>query len=185
MSPRLQRLDGRVSLEAGGGSLFGQKYAYSSVAPEVRYHINDRLSISGGIRLTNGFGLGTSYNIHGRERQTLAPRRGKAKMYEAYVSGECQVNERLWISATLLHVGGEIGFTPFNSKKNMTLNATGFFADLRYKTRSGSLLGFHLSYIHDNNGILTPYLYNPCMDGLYWYDNPMGYGFGRSFGFWN
>jgi len=178
-----KRIDCRLTLEGGGGSWFGMGYAYTGVAPEIRYHFNNRFTVSTGMRVLNGFGLSRSIGIQS-SHQSLAPKRGGTKLIEAYVANEYQVNERLWIAASLLHIGGEIDFTPFHSKNATHVSATAFSANLCYRTHRGSLLDFHISYIDDHNGLLAPYFYDFNMDGLHWYGDSMGFSLGRSFGFY-
>lgn len=187
--PTMKKLDCRLTLEAGVGSFFGKGYAFTGVAPEVRYHFNDRFSLSAGMKLTEGFGLGMDYGINARGGRNLAPRRSGTRLYQAYISGEYQVNERLWIAASLLHIGGTVDFVPWYGMTDGTVSATALSAELRYKTRRGNMLVFHLSYINDNGGIMAPYLYSPylndpCWDSPFWYGESLRCGFGRSFGFY-
>lgn len=170
-----------MTLEGGVGSWFGRGYAFTGVAPEIRYHFNERFSLSAGVRLLNGFGLSRNYKLQSNNR-SLAPRRDGAKLVEAYVAGEFQINDRLWLAASLLHIGGEINFMPFYGNSSSYVSATAFSADLRYRTRRGSLLGLHISYIDDPAGILAPWFYDPCMDGFYSYGHEIGFGGGFGFG---
>lgn len=179
----IKKLDCRLTLDAGAGSWFGKGYAFTGVAPELRYHFNDHIAISGGLKMTNVYSLG-DYQIRGREAQSLAPRKGGGRLYEAYLSGEFQLNDRLWLAATLLHIGGTLDYGLANGRNGEMVSATGFFADLHYRTRRGSMLGLHLSYVNDRNGLLAPYLYSPYFDDMFWYGERIGYGFGRSFGFY-
>lgn len=176
-----KKLDCRITLEGGVGSWFGQGYAYTGLVPEIRYHFNDRFSLSAGVRLLNGFSLSRSYNLQGN-KQSLVPRRGGAKLVEAYVAGEFQVNERLWLAASLLHIGGEMDFMPFHGAGSKYLSANVFSADIRYRTRRGSLLGIHVSYIDDRGGLLAPWYYDPYMDGFFSYGEEIGFGGGFGFG---
>lgn len=183
-----KKLDCRLTLEAGVGNMFGVGYGFTGVAPEIRYHFNEKFSLSAGVKVTEGFGLGTNRSLNVQRGQSLAPRKSGSRLYEMYVSGEYQVNERLWVAATLMHIGGEINFIPFYGDGTHNVSATAFSADLRYRTRRGSLLGFHLSYINDKGGLMAPYLYSPYLYDPCW-DDPFGYGetlrggFGHSFGF--
>lgn len=187
--PTMKKLDRRLTLEAGVGNIFGMGYAFTGVAPEVRYHFNERFSLSAGVKVTEGFGLGRNYGFDGRGGKSLAPRKGGTRLYEMYVSGEYQVNERLWVAATLLHIGGTIDFVPWYGDGTHNVSATAFSADLRYRTRRGNMLGFHLSYINDKGGLMapylySPYLYDPCWDDTFWHGETLRGGFGRSFGFY-
>lgn len=184
-----KKLDCRITLEAGVGNMFGVGYAFTGVASEVRYHFNERFTLSAGVKVTEGFGLGRNYGFDGRGGKSLAPRKGGSRLYEMYVSGEYQVNERLWVAATLLHIGGTIDFVPWYGDGSHNVSATAFSADLRYRTRRGNMLGFHLSYINDKGGLMapylySPYLYDPCWDDPFWYGETLRGVFGRSFGFY-
>lgn len=186
---REKKLDCRLTLEAGVGNMFGMGYAFTGVAPEIRYHFNEKFTLSAGVKVVEGFGLGNNRSLNVQRGRSLAPRKSGSRLYEMYVSGEYQVNERLWVAATLLHIGGEINFVPFYGDGTHDVSATAFSADLRYRTRRGSLLGFHLSYINDRGGLMapylySPYLYDPCVDDSFWYGETLRGGFGRSFGFY-
>ena len=56
-----KKLDCRLTLEAGVGNMFGVGYAFTGVAPEIRYHFNEKFSMSAGVKVTEGFGLGRNY----------------------------------------------------------------------------------------------------------------------------
>ncbi len=176
-----KKFEGRITLEGGVGSWFGHRYAYTGVAPEIRYHFNDHFTLSAGARLINGFGLSCHYSLR-PDNSSLAPRRGGAKLAEAYVAGEYQVNERLWLAASFLYIGGETDFLPVYGGRGGYVRATAFTADMRYRTRRGSLLGFHISYINDPSGLMAPWFYDPCMDGFFSYGEDMGIGGGFGFG---
>lgn len=186
---RHNKIDCRMTFEAGVGNIFGRGYAFTGVAPEVRYHFNDRFSLSAGVKLTEGFSLGRDYGFDARGGRSLAPRRSGTRLYQAYIAGEYQVNERLWLAASLLHIGGTLDFVPWYGVGDGSVSATAFSAELRYRTRRGNMLGFHLSYINDKGGLMapylySPYLYDPCWGDSFWYGDSFHYGFGRSFGFY-
>lgn len=181
--PQLKKVDCRLTWEGGVGSLFGMGYAFTGVAPEIRYHVNERFAISAGAKISNGFTLNKNYNISPAQR-SLAPHRQTARVYEMYVGGEYQVNDRLWLAASILHIGGTFDMPLFlATHSDGRISATAFTADFRYLTRKGNMLGLHLSYVNDQTGILAPCLYNPCMDGLWGYGERWSSGFNHSFGF--
>ena len=195
--PRKWEFHGSV----GTGIEIGDGYAttYLTASPRVDYHFNDRFVLSAGFTL-----LGTMdpnrFMLQGRQPRNLAPmREGNASAaIAAYVAGEYQINDRLWIAASFMRAGGQMimpttftpwGFIPGGWTVNVDLTA--FSAAMRLRIGDDTYIHLQCAFLRDGTGDFMPYYTNPFyrsymygMDGLPF--GPYGvYGPYGSYSGWN
>lgn len=197
LAPRRCQFHGSI----GTGIEIGNGYAttYLVASPRVDYHVSDRFVLTAGFTL-----LGTMdpnrFMLQGRQPRNLAPmREGNASAaIAAYIAGEYQVNDRLWIAASFLRAGGQMimptTFTPWGfipGGWNANVDVTAFSAALRLKVGDDTYIHFQCAYLRDGTGDFMPYYTSPFfhsymygMDGLPF--GPYGvYGPYGSYSGWN
>ena len=169
----VRKVEYHLGLETGVAAGWGKGLGYTGVAPQLSYRFNDRFKLTAGAKVMSSYGLGQSnLSLSRTGGRSLVPRKASATVgYEVYARGEWAVNERLTLAATVMRMGGGVEWLWCDGP--MKLDVTGVAADLRYRTRRGSMLGLHFEYIHDGTGALAPYMMWP-----YSYGPLMGDGFG-------
>lgn len=150
---------------------------YFMISPEIEYKPNSRWAVKAGFNAISDM---DSYVFKGREPQSLAPRKNASTAVGIHLSAQYQVTDRLWIGATVFHIGGQSSllytFNPYYGWQFGTpvdLSITGFCADMQYRIGDNSYLDLHISVLRDNYGTL-PILY----DNLYYNAYRSGVGFG-------
>lgn len=154
-----------------------QVKGYYMIAPEIEYNPNSRWSIKAGFNAISDM---DSYVFKGREPRSLAPRKNSSTAVGVHLSAQYQVNDRLWLGATVFHIGGQSSlmytFNPYYGWQfgaPVDLGITGMSADMRYRIGDSSYLDLHISVMRDQYGTL-PILY----DNLYLNTYRIGTGFG-------
>jgi len=159
----LKRFD--VGMWVGGGVSASNAASafFTGVSPRVVFRPSERLTIKASGTLLDSYSLtGGDYGVRGREVRSLAPYRNVdhvAGMLDLSVT--YKVNERLWVAASLLRwsgrLAGGMSWNPwFNNLMAMELDATAFSAAVRYKTKNGNYLDFHMTVVDDRAGTLMP-----------------------------
>ncbi len=174
MSDTLQKWDFRLSL--GSTIIGGRNLAASafSVTPTVVFRPNERLKISASATSLNSYSLHPGgYNIRGREVRDLAPvRNPSANAVGISVAASYKVNDRLWIAASLMHIGGGLAsaaiVNPWLSGVGpVMLDATAFSAAMRYRVGKKSYLDVHFTVIDDREGSFAPLYWGGPWGGYY------------------
>lgn len=155
----LSKWEPHISIGTGFiGATFGSR-AYTTVAPSVRYHLNDRLSFSAGFRVTSDFGFNHVHYM-GSSNRNLAPyKQGGTGMVSAHASAEYQVNDRLTLAASVYHLGGSYSPLYCPMPGSMDLSLTAFTAAAGYRFSNDSFLNIYFTYINDRTGA-APYLFH-------------------------
>ena len=159
-----------------GTSLVGSRYdmaTLSGVTPTVIYRPNNKLKIKGSVSGAYSYTLAPQgYGIRGHQPRSLAPYRYPATAMAATVSAEYQVNDRLWVGASVSKIGGELASGMLVNPWLLTdgypvaLDVTSFTAAMRYRFGDDNFLDIHLTVLNDRAGTLVPLLY----------DYPYGWG---------
>lgn len=154
-----------------------QVKSYFMISPQFEYKANAKLRLKAGFNLISDM---DSYVFKGREPRSLAPRKNSSTAVGVHLSAQYQVNDRLWLGATVFHIGGQSSllytFNPFYGCQfgmPVDLGITGLCADMRYRIGDNNYLDLHISVIKDSYGTL-PILY----DNLYFNAHRLGVGFG-------
>ena len=152
-----------------GGAYIGSKFSSASVfgiTPSIVYRPNDRLKVHVTGTMIDSYSLSQSgYRIRGREPRNLAPLRNPTSFAGSVnVSATYRVGERLWLAASLMHVGGQVApgviVNPWlMPDMPVELNATAFTAAMRYRIGNNSYLDLHMTFIDDRTGAFSPYLW--------------------------
>lgn len=178
----VKRWDCHVALGTGISVGNGITVAYLGVAPEIEYHPSDRFTLVAGFSALNSTDPSRFY-LHGNEPRSLAPRKNSSLALSVYMAAEYQVNDRLWLAASLFHQGGQLlmpagfgwwGFVP--NGLPLDLDRTGFSAHLRYRIGDDNYLNVHMSIIRDRSSLPLFYPsyygfndcipFSPCMGGF-------------------
>lgn len=143
------RWDYHLSVGSSVMTSNGKGNAYLWVTPKVAYRANDRLTLRGGF-VAVGSLLG-GYELQGNTR-SLAPRRRGTQLMGASVGANYQVNDRLTLWATVMHIGGwhEPVWSPFNESFN--IGVTALSGGFSYALSDDSMLEMHFHFIHDHYG---------------------------------
>ena len=186
-SVRLPRWEPHLSVTTGFlGTGQGDSRLFTTVAPSVTFCPTSRWRLTGGFGLTADFGLNGHY-MAAPERNLAPVRNGGTRMASAYVEAEYQVSDRLWLAASLHHIGGDYAplFGPANGTA-MPISATALSAEAAYRFEGGSLLHLSITVVRDHAGTL-PYLWweNWHMGGWGGYDRWNGYGGWNGMNGWN
>ncbi len=191
-----KRWDFHLSMgTALAGSRFGSASVFS-VTPSVIYRPNDKLTVHASASALNSYTLAPNgYRIEGVRPRSYAPLRHPSAAVAGAVNLAMtyRVNERLWLGASLFHMGGQMAsdalMNPFLPPATMMdMNLTAFTASLRYKLREDSFLDMHMTVINDPTGALGPLYYGSLYGGLYGapyggiYGGPYGGMYGSSLG---
>lgn len=140
------------------GTSFGDSRLFTTIAPSLTFHPSSRWSLTGGFRVTADYGLDAHYMAD--PVRSLAPRRnGGTRAASAYVEAEYRASDRLWLAASLYHLGGQYAplFGPANGSA-FDLSLTALSAEAAYRFDGGSLLHLSFTVVRDNTGAL-PYLW--------------------------
>lgn len=152
------------------GSSYGDNRLYTSVAPSLTFRPNDRWTINAGFRITTDMGLNPNY-MFSSPTKDLAPykhRNGGTGIASAHVAAQYQVTDRLWLAASVYHLGGT--YAPiygFGNGSSFDVSATAVSAAASYRFRNDSFLHLSFTYIRDEYGTM-PYLFHDAwMHGGY------------------
>ena len=152
------------------GSSYGASRLYTSVAPSLSFRPSDHWTINAGFRITTDMGLGSQHQFS-YPAKDLAPykhRNGGTGIASAHVAAQYQVTDRLWLAASIYHLGGT--YAPiygFGNVGSFDVSATAVSAAASYRFRNDSFLHFSLTYIRDEYGTM-PYLFHDAwMHGGY------------------
>lgn len=173
------------------GSRLGSASVFS-VTPSVVYRPNDRVTVRASASALNTYTLAPNgYRIEGIRPRSYAPVRHPSAAVAGAVSVAMtyRVNERLWLGASLFHMGGQMAsdvlMNPFLPPTTMIdMNMTAFTAALRYKLREDSFLDMHFTVINDPTGALGPLYYGSPYGGMYgtFYGDMYGGAYGGLYG---
>ena len=138
------------------GSSHGDNRLFTSVAPSLAYRPNDRWLVSAGFRITSDMGF--PYIAHNRD---LAPykREGGTGLVSAHVAAEYQVNDNLWLAASVYHIGGTYApFFGFAQGGTLDVSATAISAAAALRFNDDNYLKLSFTVVRDHYGTL-PYMY--------------------------
>ncbi len=120
-----KRMDVGVQLGTSFSTDFNRGFAFTTfVSPELRYKVNDRLTIRGGVSLANTeYGNSLMYSPYGYSRYS-----GNVTQGTIYVSGDYMLSPKLILSGTaykefsINHRGPETGINPAYDGKGLMMN---------------------------------------------------------------
>ena len=167
LNDTLQKWDFHLSM---GTELIGNRYGSASlfgITPTVIYRPSERLKIAASVSMMNSYSLmPQGYTIRGVQARSMAPLRNPGAAAAVDVAVTYKVNERLLLSASLLHIGGSLAtgmiINPWLMGTGpLSLDATAFSASMRYRIGDDSWLDFHMTVIDDRAGTLWPTLLDP------------------------
>ena len=142
----------RVKLHAGVGSTlasgFGRTQSLSWVAPSVEMQVSGKLAVSAGFCAAGS--LLNGYEIHGYTPSSLLPRRHGTRMGGLWATAEYRASERLWLWASVAHLGGYA--QPLWLDGSVPIGLTAVSGGLAYEFPHGSLLELHFRFVHDHYG---------------------------------
>lgn len=133
---------------------FGRTQSLSWVAPSFQLQFSDRLRVNGGFAAAGNL-LG-GYQVHGYTPSSLAPRKHGTSLGALWASAEYKASDRLWLWASVLHLGGY--GQPLWLDGSLPIGLTAFSGGLAYEFPRGSLLELHFHFVHDH--------YGTAMEGL-------------------
>lgn len=142
-----------LSTGATVASGFGRTQALSWVAPSVELKMSDKLTVSGGFAAA-GTLLG-GYEVH-RYTPSMAPRKHGTRLGGLWAMAEYKASDRLWLWASVTHVGGYAQWLWRDA--SVPLGLTAVSGGLAYEFPRGSLLELHFHFVHDH--------YGTAMEGL-------------------
>ncbi len=181
-------LDFHLSL---GTAVVGNSHNAASlftVTPSLVYRPNERTIIKGSFTTLNSYSLtGGNYALHGREPRSMAPLRYPSSLAAVgTVSLAYKASDRLWIAASLTHVGGELASAAilnpwFQSSRPVLLDATAFTAAMRYKFKNDNTLDLYFTYINDRTGALGPLLFYGPYGNPYYVEHGFSCFYGSPF----
>jgi len=158
-SLRVPRWEPHVGVTTGFlGTGHGDNRLFTTVAPSLTYRPTERWSLTGGIGITADYGLNGHYMA--QPERNLAPvRNGGTTAASAYVEAEYQASDRLWLAASLYHIGGQYAplFGPANGT-TLDLSATALSAAAAYRFGDNNWLSLSVTVVRDHAGTL-PYLW--------------------------
>ena len=156
---RLPRREPHFSATTGFlGTGHGDNRLFTSLAPSVTFRPTARWAITGGLRLTSDFGLNGQY-MAAPERNLAPVRNGGTSTASVYLEAGYQATDRLWLAASLYHLGGEYAplFGPANGS-TLDLSVTALSAEAAYRFGDNNYLHLSFTFVRDNTGAL-PYLW--------------------------
>ena len=120
-----KKMDVGVQLGTSFSTDFNKGFAFTTfVAPELRYRVNKRLTIRGGISIANSeYGNAGIYSPYGFTRFS-----GNITQGLVYVSGDYVISPKVILSGTAYkefsigHAGPETGFRPGYDGKGLIMN---------------------------------------------------------------
>ncbi|MBR4715967.1 MAG: hypothetical protein IKP34_07295 [Bacteroidales bacterium] len=167
-------------LSMGGavvGSSFGSASLYG-IKPTVIFKPNDKLKVSASASLLNSFSFGaSSYTLRGSNPRSLAPLRNyNAAAAALEVAATYKVNDRLWVAASLLHIGGGLAsgviINPWMlGNSPVMLDATAFSAAMRYRIGKDNYLDLQMTIIDDRTGAFGPLFFGGPYGSTMYYRN--------------
>ena len=171
-------------LSMGGavvGSSFGSASLYG-IKPTVIFKPNDKLKVSASASLLNSFSFGAdSYTFRGSNPRSLVPLRNyNAAAAALEVAASYKVNDRLWVAASLLHIGGGLAsgiiINPWMlGNRPVMLDATAFSAAMRYRIGEDNYLDLQMTIIDDRTGAFGPLFFGaPYGSPLYYHNTTFG-----------
>lgn len=151
----------------------GDNRLFTAVAPSLTYHASDKLSLFAGFSILSDLGLNPNYNV-GR---SYAPRRnnGGTGLVTVEAGGEYQLNEKVWLAASVWHVGGQYApfFGPLNGDA-MEVSATAISAAAAFRFKNDNFLHLSFTIVRDHAGTL-PWMYHDA-----WMHSGFGWGGGMA-----
>ncbi|MBP5516428.1 MAG: hypothetical protein J6X86_05710 [Bacteroidales bacterium] len=167
-----------------GSSIIGSSYSSASlfaVKPSFVYRPNDRLVVKGSVAAINSYSLSSgNYSLRGLEARNLAPLRNPSGAMAGMVnvSAAYKANDRLWIAASLMHVGGQLAsaaiFNPwFCTDGYVNIDATAFTASMRYRLGDNNYIDFHMTVVNDRTGALGPLYFGAPYGSAIFYENAL------------
>ena len=177
----LSRWDYHIDLGTGVSVGLGNATCYTAIHPSIEYRPTEKWTLRAGFLAFNTMDPNHFY-LQGTQPRSLAPRRNSSTAVAASLSAQYQVNDHLWLAASVFHLGGQtilpggIGWYGLVAGgQTLDLDITGVTAHARYRFNNGNTLGIHLSVVGDRTGALVPFLCEP------YYGYPCGYGFASPF----
>ena len=155
-------------------SYHGDSRMYSTVAPSLVYRPNDKLTVTGGFRITTDLSFNPSYHV-GAPR-SLAPRRhnGSTGLVSAELGAQYRLGENVWLAAALYHLGGQyVPMYGFASGQTLEMSATAIAASAAFRFNNDNYLHLYVAFIRDNAGTLPHLMYDTFCSGWGGYG---GYG---------
>ena len=152
-----KKMDVGVQLGTSFATDFNKGFAFTTMAaPEIRYRVNDRLTIRGGISISNTeYGNTLVYSPYGLNRYS-----GNVTQGMLYVSGDYMISPKVILSATAYkefsidHGGPENAFNPGYDGKGVMMN-------LRLMPTNNMTIDIGAEIYEGNNpyrgGIYNPY----------------------------
>lgn len=142
------------------GTHYGDNRLFTSIAPSLTYRPSDRWTLHAGFRLTSDMGMNPNYI--GSSPRSLAPMRpnGGTGMASAHIEAAYQVNDNMWLSASVYHLGGT--YAPiygFANGRAVDISATAISAAAAFRFHDNSFLHLSFTYIRDQYGTM-PFLYH-------------------------
>ena len=145
---------------------YGDNRMYSTVAPSLAYHPNNKLTVTGGFRITSDLGLNPNYNLG--STRSLAPRRrnGGTGLVSAELAAQYKVGENVWLAAALYHMSGQ--YAPmygFANGSTLDVSATAIAASAAFRFNNDNYLHLYVSFIRDHAGTMPYLLYDTFCSG--------------------
>lgn len=171
----IRKWDFRLAM---GGGIAGNKYntaTYSGITPTVIYRPSEKWTFKATASMMHSYSLAPNgYYVGGRNVHSLAPYRQPDAMAGAVaVSATYKANDRLWIAASLLHMGGNLAtasiVNPWLPDMPVNIDATAFTASMRYRIGKDNFLDIHMTFVDDRAGTLSPLLFTSPLYGPYNY----------------
>lgn len=142
-------------------SSFGDSRVFTSVAPSLSYRPNDRLTVNGGFRVISDFGVDKVFASPAPVRN-LAPYRnnGGTGMVGVHLGAEYQVNDNVWLAATLYHLGGSYApIYAFTNGNDLDVSITALTAEAAFRFKNDNFLHLSVTVMRDRGGAL-PYMWH-------------------------
>ncbi len=132
--------------------------------------------------MLNSFSFGAdSYTFRGSNPRSLVPLRNyNAAAAALEVAASYKVNDRLWVAASLLHIGGGLAsgiiINPWMlGNRPVMLDATAFSAAMRYRIGEDNYLDLQMTIIDDRTGAFGPLFFGaPYGSPLYYHNTTFG-----------
>lgn len=161
------------------GTSFGDNRIFTSVAPSLSYRPNSCLTVNGGFNIVSDFGADKVFSSPAPVR-SYAPYRneGGTGLVGVHVGAEYQVNDNVWIAASLYHLGGS--YAPIYALSNgpVDVSVTALTAEAAFRFKDNNFLHLSVTIANDRNGSL-PYMWHDAfMTGHGWgmYGSRCGWG---------
>ena len=138
----------------------GDNRIYTSVAPSFIFRPSSRWTIKTGFGILTDVGLNPYYTTAATHSLAPLKRNGGTGLVSGHVAAQYRVNDNLWLSAAVYHVGGT--YAPvfgFGKGNVLDVSATAFSAAADFKFNDDNFLHLSLTYIRDNYGTM-PFLYH-------------------------